>query len=34
MSPERYAAALSIVETRIDTQKKCPYCRWGTHSFY
>jgi hypothetical protein len=34
MSPERYAAPLSIVETRSDDQQRCPYCRWGTHSFY
>jgi len=34
MSPGRYAAPLSIIETRIDTQKKCPYCRWATHSLY
>jgi len=34
MSPGRYAAPLSIIETRTDDQQQCPYCRWGTHSFY
>ena len=34
MSPGRYAAPLSIIETRSDTQQKCPYCRWGTNSLY
>jgi hypothetical protein len=34
MSPERYAAPLSIIETRTDDQQKCPYCRWGVHSLY
>jgi hypothetical protein len=34
MSPERYAAPLSIIEVRADNRQKCPYCRWETHSFY
>jgi hypothetical protein len=34
MSPGRYAAPLSIIETQTDDQQKCPYCGWGTHSFY
>jgi hypothetical protein len=34
MPPERYAAPLSLVETQSDGQRKCPYCRWGSHSLY
>jgi hypothetical protein len=34
MSPERYAAPLSIIEVRADNRQKCPYCRWEAHSFY
>lgn len=34
MSPGRYAAPLSIIETQTDDQQKCPYCGWGTHSLY
>jgi hypothetical protein len=34
MAPGRYAAPLSIIDTRTETQRKCPYCRWETNSLY
>lgn len=34
MTPERYAAPLSVVKTQSDDQRKCPYCRWGSPSLY
>lgn len=34
MTPERYAAPLSLVETQSDGQRTCPYCRWGLHLLY
>lgn len=36
MGPERYAAPASIIEHETETgdQRKCPYCRWGSHTLY
>lgn len=34
MRQNRYTAPLDLIETETASQRKCPYCRWGSHSLY
>jgi hypothetical protein len=36
MALDRYAAPIAIVESEAESgdQRKCPYCRWNSHTLY